>query len=114
MLEKAREIWPDAATDGAGVLFSDWFVRGVRRLWSQAYQSVSFALITIFHLRYDPDFQVCDAALIRKDLTTYPISRLMEFATKQLEELKHSTRPQDPSPGFNLAYWEYIKANALA
>jgi len=31
-----------------------------------------------------------------------------------LEEIENSSRPQGPSPGYNLAFWEYSKANALA
>lgn len=58
--------------------------------------------------------QVCNAAVTRKDLTTYPLSRLMDFATKELEELQSSSRPEDATPGFNLSFWEYVKANALA
>lgn len=40
ILEGAREMWPEVSTDGPGSVFKVTFIRGVRRLWSQAYQDV--------------------------------------------------------------------------
>jgi hypothetical protein len=62
----------------------------------------------------NPSLQVCQISLMQGDLTTHPISRMMEFANRALRDMENAVRPEDPSPGFNLGYWEYCRASALA
>jgi hypothetical protein len=52
-------------------------------------------------------------ALRRNDFTTYPISKLMDFATKEIDDITESTPPEDASPGVKLGFWNYCLANAF-
>lgn len=58
--------------------------------------------------------QDCGKALLAGDTKTYSLSKLLEEAKAASEEIENSPRPALQSPGFNLAFHEYCKADAYA
>jgi len=65
---------------------------------------------------FDPVSKICTITYRRGDKASYPLSRLREFADKELEEMEKATPPEGPSPGYSLGYelssikgWYYRK-----
>lgn len=95
ILDGGVKKWPNESD--RGVIFSDTFVRGVRRVHLTAYMNA------------------CGQALQWGDKKQFPLSTLKTLAENALKEVETAPPPMSQeSVCFRLAFWDYCKANALA
>ncbi|THH15973.1 hypothetical protein EW146_g4601 [Bondarzewia mesenterica] len=88
-----RQQWSDVPRDDRGTVFDDTFVRGVRALRLDAYM---------------------EAWCQDKTSQEFTLQGLLEEADDLIEEIRNGPRLQTQSPGFNMAYTDYIEGQALA
>ncbi|VDB94316.1 unnamed protein product [Peniophora sp. CBMAI 1063] len=93
ILEWGRQEWADVPKEERGVIFEDTFIRGVRSLHLDAYMKA-----------WNPD----------QPSPKITLEGVLELSTAQIEETRAHPVAEGATPGFRLAFGDYIEGNALS